>query len=85
MNDLVKLVNYHKRANKTRKFDAVLKEISKSGKTYAEWQKARYASLYDVKGHIEQYKRTAEMQKHFGYKVSYGDTFRIVGKLKGRD
>lgn len=80
MNDFQALVNYH--LSKPHNLDAVCEQLKKENKTYAQWQKERYGSLYDVKTHIEQYKRVSEMQKRLGYKVRYGDTFRVVGKIE---
>ena len=82
MNDLQTMVDYNKHTNKTKNFNAICADLKKSGKTYAQWQKERYSALYDVRSHIEAYKRTAEMQRHFGYKVKYGDVFRVVGKIE---
>lgn len=62
--------------------DRICIQLKEENKTYAQYQKERYAPLYDVRSHIEQYKRVAQMQKHFGYKVRYGDTFRVVGKIE---
>ena len=62
--------------------DRICIQLKEENKTYAEWQKERYASLYDVRSRIEQYKRVAKMQRHLGYKVRYGDTFRVVGKIE---
>lgn len=78
MNEFQTLVNYH--LSKPHNLDAVCVQLKKENKTYAQYQKERYASLYDVKNHIEQYKRVSEMQKRIGYKVRYGDVFRVVGK-----
>ena len=80
MNDFQIMVDKYIHTCKTKNFDAMCADLKKSGKTYAEYQKERYSALYDVKSHIEAYKRTAEMQRHFGYKVKYGDVFRVVGK-----
>lgn len=76
MNEFQALVNYH--LSKPHNLDAVCVQLKKENKTYAQYQKERYASLYDVKGHIEKYKRVVQMNSK--YKVKYGDTFRIVGK-----
>lgn len=82
MNDFQIMVDNNIRTCKKKNFDAICADLKKNNKTYAEYQKERYSALYDVKKHIEAYKRTAEMQRHFGYKVRYGDTFRVVGKIE---
>lgn len=78
MNEFQTLVIYHYRNSTRHNFDDVCVQLKKENKTYAQYQKERYASLYDVKKHIEQYKRVVQMNSK--YNVKYGDTFRIVGK-----
>lgn len=82
MNDFQIMVDNNIRACKKKNFDAICVDLKKNNKTYAQYQKERYSALYDVKTHIEAYKRTAEMQRHFGYKIKYGDVFRVVGKIE---
>lgn len=82
MNDFQTMVYNNIHTFKKKNFDAICADLKKNNKTYAQYQKERYSALYDVKTHIEAYKRTAEMQRHFGYKVKYGDVFRVVGKIE---
>lgn len=65
--------------------DRICIQLKEENKTYAQWQKERYVSLYDVRSHIKQYKRVAKMQRRLGYKVRYGYTFRVVGKIERGD
>lgn len=51
--------------------DDTIAEMRKKNISYAEWQKARYKANYDVKGHIEKYKKTRDTYKRLGYNIKY--------------
>lgn len=42
---------------KNKNFASVCEELAKNNKTYAEWQKERYSTLYDVKTLIKENKK----------------------------
>lgn len=44
----------HTHTPKTQNFASICAEIASSGKSYAEWQKEQYRTLYDVRTGIKE-------------------------------